>query len=193
MLRALLGASVTAATLVLLGLPAPAPAAPKCPAPSLGKAIRNADVVFRGVVAKAHPARTSGRQRTRTYTVEADRVYKASLVTDRVVVTTLVGTPCALPELQQGRRYIFFVTEHRARLMATDATGRATPTLTQQVVARLGNGRQPQQTPPAAAEFSKVADASPPALSRLLAPGAALVILSLLGLLVLSRLSRRTA
>lgn len=192
MLGAVLGVCVAAATLVLLAGAAPAAAVPKCPDPNLRKDIQAADIVFRGQVKRVRPARTTGGQRTRTYTVVADRVYKSSLLTDRVVVTTLVGTRCVLPELKQGRRYIFFVTEGPARLQATGATAKATPTLTRQVVARLGSGIQPQETPPAAAEFTKVADASPPALSRLLAPGAALVIVSLLGLLVLSRLGRRT-
>jgi hypothetical protein len=108
-------------------------------------------------------------------------------------VTALVGTRCALPTLRQGTRYIFFVNEHRARLVATSATARATARLTHQVVSRLGNGREPQAQPPAAAQLTKVAGASPPPLSRLLAPGAALLIVSLLGLLLLGRLGRRTA
>ena len=43
----------------------------------------------------------------------------------------------------------------------------------------------------ATAEFTRVAHADPPPLSRLLAPGAALLIISLLGLLVVGRLGRR--
>ena len=54
-------------------------------------------------------------------------------------------------------------------------------------------GAQPVPTPPATAEFSRVTDATPPPLSRLLAPGAALLIISLLGLLVVGRLGRRTS
>ena len=41
--------------------------------------------------------------------------------------------------------------------------------------------------------FSRVSGATPGALSRLLAPGAALVIISVLGLLVVGRLNRRRA
>jgi hypothetical protein len=60
------------------------------------------------------------------------------------------------------------------------------------VVAKLGNGEQPHQAPPAVAELTPVADAAPPSLTRLLAPGAALLIVSVLGLLVVGRLGRRT-
>jgi hypothetical protein len=84
------------------------------------------------------------------------------------------------------------VTEHGSRLMATTGTAEATRKLTRQVVHRLGNGAQPEPNPPATATFTKVAHANPPRLTRLLAPGAALLLLSLLGLLVVGRLGRRT-
>lgn len=177
----------------MAGAPAQAGPTPRsCPHRSLHKEIRQADVVFRGVVSKTRPVQGKGAQRIRTYKVKADRVYEASLVTDFVVVTAAVGAKCPPPTLAHGKRYIFFVTEEGSRLMATPATARATKKLTRQVVAKLGSGVQPQKAPPVTAEFTKVADATPPRLSRLLAPGAALVIVSLLGLLVVGRLGRRT-
>jgi hypothetical protein len=190
--RVLAAACVAAAGVVVLSGPTHA-AAPACPDPSLGQDIDHADVVFRGEVTKVRPVETTGQRATRPYKVTADRVYKSSLVTDRVVVTARVGTRCALPKLQQGTSYIFFVTEGHSRLLATSGTAEATPKLTRQVVARLGTGAQPEVTPPAAAQFTLVAGATPPALSRLLAPGAALLIVSVLGLLFLGRRNRRTA
>src|SRR5262245_63244340 len=163
---------------------APAPCAPK----SLNKEIKKADVVFRGMVDKAKPVRGKGDARTRTYTVTADRVYKSSLVADRVRVTAELGATCPPPNLTEGKRYIFFVTEEGARLVSTAATARASHQLTSQVEAKLGRGKPPRSAPPVTAEFTKVANASPPRLSRLLAPGAALLVLSLLGLLVVGRL-----
>jgi hypothetical protein len=179
---------------VLLVVPSAdaAPVHAQCRQPSLNKQIKQADVVFRGVVDKVRPVKGNGVHRTRTYKVRADRVYKSSLVTDSVVVTAEVGATCPPPTLAHGKRYIFFVTENGSRLMATPATARATKKLTAQVVAKLGSGAQPQPAPPANAEFTKVSGATPQALSRLLAPGAALLILSLLGLLVVGRLGRRT-
>ena len=184
-------------TVALLGVPlATAPAyaapAPACSTTTLAQDIAAADVVFRGEVKDIRGVTGDGKQRTRTYKVVSDRVYQASLVQPSVVVTTRVGTTCALPTLTKGKRYIFFVNERGARLMALAGTAKATRKLTRQVVNRLGGGAQPEPTPPAAAEFTRVADASPPALSRLLAPGAALLIISLLGLLVVGRLGRRT-
>jgi hypothetical protein len=177
-----------------LATASPSSAAPgRCPPSTLKKDIKKADVVFRGVVTKVKPVRGKGDQRTRNYRVQADRVYKASLVTENVTVTAAVGTRCEVPLLKKDKRYLFFATEEGSRLMATPATARATHALTGQVVARLGDGVVPRPTPPATADFTKVADASPPALSRLLAPGAALLIVSLLGLLVLGRIGRSHA
>jgi hypothetical protein len=196
--RLILGAVVTTAALLGVLVSAPSSAvgatAGPCSRSGLDHDITKADVVFRGVVTKLRAVRGTGAQRTRSYRVAADRVYKASLVTRSVLVTARAGTsPCTLAKLTKGTRYLFFVNEKGPRLMATTATAKATGKLTHRVVKRLGDGTQPERKPPAAAELTKVADANPPSLSRLLAPGAAVLILSLLGLLVVSRLGRRTA
>jgi hypothetical protein len=176
-----------------MAVAAPAYAAKRdCASRTLDQDIKRADVVFRGVVTKVKSVHGSGDQRTRSYRVKADRVYRSSLVTDKVTVTAAVGTSCDVPTLEKNRRYIFFVTEKGSQLLASPATARAGHELTRRVEARLGNGVQPHSTPPATAEFTKVADASPPSLSRLVAPGVALVIVSLLGLLVVGRAGRRT-
>ena len=189
---AISAALVGAALLLAASSPAQARALAPCPKQSLNKHIKKADVVSRGVADQVQPAHGKGDLRIRTYKVKADRVYQGSLVTDAVVVTAKVGSACPPPTLAQGKRYIFFVTEEGSRLVSTSATAKATKKLTDQVVARLGSGAQPQPPPPATARFTLVADASPPSLSRLLAPGAALLILSLLGLLVVARIGRRT-
>jgi hypothetical protein len=196
LLRRALGAlipTVVVGAAVLAGGPASAgPALAPCPQRSLAKEAKQADVVFRGAVDKVRPAKGKGAQRTRTYKVTADRVYQSSLVTDSVIVTAEVGAACPPPTLVAGKRYIFFVTEDGSRLVSTSATARASKKLTDQVVAKLGDGAQPRPSRAATAEFTKVAGASPPRLSRLLAPGAALLIVSLLGLLVVGRIGRRT-
>jgi hypothetical protein len=198
--RSAVGAAVSAvlvgsAALVAAAGPATAaPAAPshKCKQHTLNQETKKANVVFRGAVDKVGHAHGKGTQRTRVYRVTADRVYQGSLVTDKVRVTAEVGVKCPPPKLSENKRYIFFVIEDGSRLVSTSATARATHHLTDKVVAKLGNGAQPHSTPPAKPAFSKVANAAPPRLSRLLAPGAAVVVLSLLGLVVIGRLGRRT-
>jgi hypothetical protein len=196
-LRSTIGTAVSAVLVgsaVLVASSAPATAtAPggACRHRSLNQEIKHADVVFRGVVDKAGRAHGKRTHRTRVYRVTADRVYQGSLVTDKVRVTAEVGVTCPPPDLAQRKRYIFFVTEVGSRLVSTSATARASHKLTDQVVAKLGDGVQAHSTPPAKPAFTKVANAAPPRLSRLLAPGAAVVVLSLLGLVVIGRLSRR--
>jgi len=193
--RRLLATALSGGLLVGVGavgwVEAPATSAPACPTPTLKHAIRGADVVFRGMVTKAKPVHGKAGHRTRTYKVAADRVYKSRLVTTNVLVTADVGTHCALPTLKQGSRYIFFANEHGSALIATPPTARATPHFTHQVVQLLGSGKQPQATQPPAATFQKVADADPTSLTRLLAPGAALVIVCLLGLMVVGRTTQK--
>jgi hypothetical protein len=191
--RRLLGALASAALVVgatVAAAPALAQPATQCRHLTLPQQIRRSDVVFRGVVEKVRAVHGRGTQRLGTYQVKADRVYRSSLVADRVVVTVRVGAACPPPTLVKGKRYIFFVTERGPRLVSTSATARATKKLTDHVVARLGSGAQPHPPPPPKATFTKVADASPPTLSRVLAPGVALIVLSLLGLVVLGRRAR---
>jgi hypothetical protein len=191
----LVGLTAAAALLgggLLAAVPAASSAAPRtCAHQSLGKQVRHADVVFRGVVDKVRPVKGKGAHRTRTYKVTADRVYLSSLVADSVVVTADVGKACAPPTLKQGKRYIFFVTEDGSRLVSTSATAKATAKLTRKVVGKLGSGEQPHKPVSTTATFTTVADARPASLTRLLAPGAALLIVSLLGLLLVGRVGRR--
>jgi len=155
-----------------------------------------ADAVFRGTVVdqSTSSAGTGGRKDT-TYDVAADRLYKGSISAASVEVVS-PGGDCGLGELTLDKRYLFFV-EDDGRSLTTDrcnGTARADPTLTGKVEKVLGAGStvggepQPQAE---AAEFTKVADAEPEELSRVAAPGAALVIVGLLGLLLVGRLSRR--
>ena len=89
-------------------------------------------------------------------------------------------------------RYLFFVRAADANLLANSCGGTApaTSARTQKIVALLGAGTTPIPPTPAEAEFTQVAGADPPSLTRLAAPGAAALLVGLLGLLVFGRLGR---
>ncbi|MGI8524037.1 MAG: hypothetical protein ACR2K3_12135 [Nocardioides sp.] len=163
---------------------------------SVRKDAAAADVVFRGKVTSADKASGKPGHRMRAYVVQADRVYQGSTATTTVRVTTRAGTSkCALPKLSTGTSYIFFVVEKNS-LLKTDrcrGTSAATAKLTRLVVKRLGNGKLPQTPIIANPTFTRVSGATPSSVKRLAAPGAAMLLVSLLGLLVVGGLGRRRA
>ena len=89
-------------------------------------------------------------------------------------------------------RYLFFVRANDPNLLANKCggTGPAKSTKTQKVIAMLGPGTSPIPPTPEQAEFTQVADAEPLPLTRLAAPGAAMVLIGLLGLMVFGALGR---
>lgn len=152
-----------------------------------------ADVVFRGQVTSADKAKGKPGRRMRKYVVQADRIYQGTTATTTVRVTTRTGSaPCALPRLVTGTEYVFFVVEQHA-LLKTDrcrGTAKATSKLTHLVVKQLGNGKLPQTPATVNPSFTRVSGATPSSVTRLAAPGAAMLLVSLLGLLVVGRLGR---
>lgn len=179
---------------VSVAVPPGASAAPtRCPGSTVKQAAAAADSVFRGTVSHVGAAHGAGKQRFRTYRLSADRTYQGTLVTRYPMVTVKVsGTGCVLPKLTNGKRYLVFAHESGSRLVAGAGTGKASHTLTRKVVGLLGSGRQPQTGSTPAAVLTEVAHPDPPTLSRMLAPGGALAVVGLLGLLVAGRLARRT-
>ncbi|MFC6285445.1 hypothetical protein ACFP3Q_05875 [Nocardioides sp. GCM10027113] len=171
----------------------PAQACP-CTATSVERDAERADVVFSGVV--VDQTARSGSRGTTSYRVEPETLYKGDVSRTRVRVTSPANDECGLGDLQVDERYVFFVTESGADL-ATDrcaGTGPAGDRLVRLVEETLGAGtdlspREPAETEQA--EFTRLEDAEPERLSRLAAPGVALVLVGVLGLLVVSRRSRR--
>jgi hypothetical protein len=127
------------------------------------------------------------------YEVEVERVYKGEIGTAQVKVSTpAASNDCGLPDLRSNRRYVFFARADGSALATDQASGTASASarLVKKVERLLGDGRVAVAPEPEKAEFTRVADAQPDSLTRLAAPGVALVLVGLLGLLVVRRLAR---
>ena len=177
---------------VVGGLPAHACS---CVASSTQDDVKKAPDVFTGTITDI--ARSgSARRGTVTYDVAVQRVYKGNVSSDRVSVTTARDAgQCGLGDLRADRRYVFFAKPSGTALAieSCSSTGPARAGLVATVERLLGAGRDPSPpAPPTTAQFTRVADSRPASVTRLAAPGVALVLVGLLGLVVVRRLARHS-
>lgn len=169
--------------LVAVGAPANAACPPRS---TLEQRAAAAADVFTGTVVDAAESGS-----TRTYTVTVGQVYKGSVATEQVAVTTDTRPrACGLPVLAAGDEYVFFAQEQGGELTTGRRTGSApaTAAYVARIEAVLGTGHPAVPPPPPPAEavtFETVAEA-PTELSRVAAPGVALVLIGLLGLALAS-------
>ena len=165
-----------------------APALADCPAPessSLDQQTKAADAVFTGTV--------TGRRLdggTRVYTLTVDRVYKGDVAAETTVSTPRRSAQCGLR--LDDADYVFFAPSDGGDLSADSrgGTAPATEARVHRVERLLGSGEPAAQPEPVEATLTLVAG-EPTTLSRLAAPGVALVIVGLLGLLLVAGLGRR--
>jgi hypothetical protein len=195
MLRRLLVLVVVALTTVIVS-DASAHAACRCNDLSLPQQVNNAGAVFSGTLTMASGPTTSGDRQTMSYDVKVDRVYKGDITSPRVTVKSDASeAACGLTGMTADTRYLFFVRVSEADaadLFANSCggTGPAKSARTQKIVALLGPGSTPIPPTPEEATFTPVAGAEPATLTRLAAPGAAMVVVGLLGLMVFGALGR---
>jgi hypothetical protein len=193
--RRLLALALLAAGLVLVATPRSGAAPDDC-VKGTTESIESADAVFLGVVTDV--ARTGrGRNAEFTNTVEVERVYKGPINQVTVPVRTLAGTRQrpGLGALDRGATYLFFV-RIRAEVVSAGGCSGTRPATEEQVakvVELRGAGRPAVPPPPLEATFDRVADSDPVDFTRTAAPGLALVLVGLLGLVVVRRLGRRQA
>lgn len=183
--RALVALLIASALVVVGELPAHAC---KC-VTGVQDAVQDADAVFTGMVVAASEAKRP------TYDVAVDRVYKGGIDTETVQVEDAAGdTSCALGQQSLGESYAFFVTADGDTFVAEACSGatRSTDRVVERIEQVLGEGRDP--VPPATPEATITPVADPaPSLQRVVAPGVALVLVGLLGLVLVAAIGRRRA
>jgi len=178
------------ATAGVLVAAAPAQAC-KCVTSTTTEHADAADAVFSGTVRETRKttADDSGRLKgTVTYVVDVDRVYKeeGTVVTETVRVSSArASATCGLGDLPPGTAYFFFAQARDAGFRATSCGGSQplSDAFRAEVEAVLGTGKQmvPDDAKPELV-LTEVETAVPPTLGRVAAPGAAAVLLGLLGL-----------
>jgi hypothetical protein len=181
--------------LVLTSVPAHAAS---CPGDTTQSNTKNAKAVFTGTVtaATSTPKPAGRRGATVTHDVTVDRVYKGDInAVDAKVATSSGGGASGngLGKLTVGKQYVFFV-QGDPTLWTAEGCGGTAPAsdkLVTQVVRLLGDGRPPTPAEPPKATFTQVGDGEPESLNRAAAPGVALVLIGLLGLIVVRRVGRR--
>ena len=200
MIRTVLAALVLAGTgMTLPAAAAPAPAAPerRCPAtPTVKEAAKSVDSVVLGTVSKARQtARGSGSNRVQqwTYTVDLERIYRGKVETSPVTITS-PASRLGLGKLPADASYLFFVNGAGDEFTAPGCSGsrRATTSVLNQVDNQLGAGRAyvEPQPPREKLAYESLDVEEPMPLSRLVAPGAGVALIGLLGLLMTGRRRR---
>lgn len=196
-----LAAALVVATTIGAGVAAAPPAAAdepadKCPFISVADSSKRAMAVFSGqvtaVTEQAKPAGEQGVYYLQDVTVT--RVYQGEIDSEAVQVRS-EKTPkqCSLGELAVGTEYMFFTVSSGDPWVAESGGG--TVPVDAEVVEKvqrvLGEGRDPVPPAPESAEFTPVETGEPTTLSRAAAPGLALILVGLLGLVVVRGLGRR--
>jgi hypothetical protein len=191
-------AFVVAVASVVLTYP-PAHAACTCKQADLNQSVQRADAVFTGTVTSVQrpPDESSG---VIVILVNADRSWKGDVPAKVELSTPASSDDCGVDNLKANKDYLFFAQSDNAQLTIDSCGGTApfTAALGDGISKLLGEGKDPaaaEEPPPPpeppAADRQVIDDSEPVDFMRIAAPGGALVIVGVLGLLMLRPFSRR--
>ncbi len=165
-----------------------AAAACEQPATSFKRQLRQAQSVFVGTI--------SSRERsgdTVTYVVDVTSVYAGGIASSPVELTTSARrAECGLPRLEPGDEWLYLTGRGRD-LRADSGSGPATDERLTRAEAVLGTPRaiaEPEPEPEPL-QFTPAEASEPLPLSRLVAPGAAALLVGFLGWVAVRRVGRR--
>lgn len=163
----------------------PASGAAPCDPITIGQASRSADAAFTAAIDSSEVLRVAGEQ-MREVTMTVDLIFQGTIRRER-------GTVVMPPTLQpaKGDQWLFFVDGEGPQFTVQECSGsrRATARVDEQVELILGAGEayvDPNPPRPPLA-YEELDPGSLPPLSRMVAPGAGLALIALLGLLVTRR------
>ena len=165
------------------------PAAAACAPAPLPNALGRAAAIFTGSVVSGAPGAGGGFVQV----VAVDRVFRGEVLAAQVRVRTRAGE-CQPGRLTPGQPYLLLASPAGDAWRATGLASAQplTPALQAQVVQLTGTEGTPitQSRPAPEVSFERVASERPPRLLRVAAPGLAVALAGLLGLLVVGRRSR---
>ncbi len=195
--RLLLTLLIGTASVLIGGSAATAADPPSVPCPfiSLADSAERAAAVFTGEVTSSTRLEKPSDERGAYFIaeVEVTSVYRGRIESTMVEVRTET-TPreCSLGELVLDTPYVFFVSSGDPYIAQSDGGTRvADAEVVLKLERLLGQGRDPVPPEPEKAEFTPVATSEPPTLSRAVAPGLAVALLGVLGLVLMRGISRR--
>lgn len=190
-------AFVVAVASVVLTYP-PAHAACTCKQADLNQNVQRADAVFTGTVTSVQRP-PDENSRVIMILVDADRSWKADVPAKVELSTPASSDACGVDNLKADKDYLFFAQSDNAQLTIDSCGGTTafTAELGNDVTKLLGEakdpaaaGEPPTDPPePPAADREVIDDSEPVGFTRIAAPGGALIIVGVLGLLVLRRFS----
>jgi hypothetical protein len=176
----------------LLLVAAPAQAACTCTDRGVRQDADSADAVFTGSVRETvkPDAGQGGRgEELFTYVVDVDRVYQqeGTVVTQTVRISSARPRACGLGNLPAGTAYVFFAKARDTgfRAGSCGGSGPVADELVADVERVLDAGREvTPETETHELELTSVESSPPQSATRLAAPGAAIALLGLLGLML---------